>query len=103
MGFRLNWGIHDTGFALATWEKAGGYYLGEFPSSLYLSTYLFSDVGTSKLMREGKIKLKNDSQIACITKTGLEFENGSTLDADVIIFATGYFLSFKSFLRNILK
>ena len=48
------------------------------------------DVGASRLIAEGKIKLKNDSQITRFTKTGLEFEDGSTLDADVILFATGY-------------
>lgn len=40
-------------------------------------------------MIEGKIKLKNDSIIKRYTKTGFEFEDGSTVDADVILFATG--------------
>lgn len=39
---------------------------------------------------DGKIKIKNDSQIASFTKTGLQFENGSTVDADVILYATGF-------------
>lgn len=47
------------------------------------------DVGASKLVVEGKIKLKNDSVIKRYTKTGFEFEDGSTVDADVILFATG--------------
>ena len=38
---------------------------------------------------DGKIKLKNDSEIKRFTKTGLEFENGTTVDADVVLFATG--------------
>ena len=38
---------------------------------------------------DGKIKLKNDSEIKRFTKTSLEFENGTTVDADVILFATG--------------
>ena len=38
---------------------------------------------------DGKIKLKNDSVIKEFTKTGLRFENGSTLDADLVVFATG--------------
>ena len=38
---------------------------------------------------DGKIKIKNDSQIERFTKTGLKFENGSEVDADVIMFATG--------------
>ena len=48
------------------------------------------DVGASQAIIDGKIKLKNDSQISRFTKSGLLFENGSTLDADVVIFATGY-------------
>ncbi|KAF7355516.1 hypothetical protein MSAN_01468600 [Mycena sanguinolenta] len=73
-GFRLNLGFKDAGFSLAVWENAGGYYL---------------DVGTSKLIADGKIKLKNDSLIQRFTPTGLKFENGSELPADVIVFATG--------------
>lgn len=38
---------------------------------------------------DGKIKLKNDSQIEKFTKTGIKFENGTELPADVVVFATG--------------
>ena len=48
-----------------------------------------TDVGASQLLIDGKIKLKNDSVIKRFTKTGFEFEDGSTVDADVILFATG--------------
>jgi hypothetical protein len=41
------------------------------------------------LIIDGKIGLKNDSAIKEFTKTGLKFENDSTLDADVVVFATG--------------
>jgi len=46
-------------------------------------------MGASSLIIEGKVKLKNDSQITRFTRDGLEFDNGSTLDADVVIYATG--------------
>lgn len=36
-----------------------------------------------------KIKLKSDGPIKKFTPTGLSFEDGSTLDADVVVFATG--------------
>jgi hypothetical protein len=39
---------------------------------------------------DGKIKLKNDAQISRFTEKGLEFEDGSTLDADAVVFATGW-------------
>ncbi|KAJ7781013.1 hypothetical protein B0H16DRAFT_1299386 [Mycena metata] len=73
-GFKLDLGYKDAGFMLAVWEKAGGYYI---------------DVGTSQLIVDGKIKLKNDSLIERFTPTGLRFENGSELPADVVVFATG--------------
>ena len=51
---------------------------------------MFTDTGGSGLIAEGKIKLKSDSEIEAFTETGLKFKNGTTLDADVILFATGY-------------
>lgn len=49
----------------------------------------FLDVGTSQMIVDGKIKLKNDSLIERFTAGGLKFENGSELPADVVVFATG--------------
>lgn len=74
VGFRTNMGYKEAGFLLAAWERAGGYYL---------------DVGASQLIVDGKIKLKNDAQIESFTPTGLKFDNGSELPADVVVFATG--------------
>ncbi|KAJ6600169.1 hypothetical protein B0H10DRAFT_2230969 [Mycena sp. CBHHK59/15] len=73
-GFKLNMGTMDAGFGLSAWDRAGGYYL---------------DVGGSQMIIDGKIKLKNDSQIAEFTESGLKFEDGSELPADVVVFATG--------------
>ncbi|KAJ7511132.1 hypothetical protein B0H11DRAFT_1954105 [Mycena galericulata] len=73
-GFKLNMGTMDAGFAISAWDRAGGYYI---------------DVGASQMIIDGKIKLKNDSQIAEFTETGLKFENGSELPVDVVVFATG--------------
>jgi len=75
VGFRLNTGIEGTGFILLVWQKASGYYF---------------DVGASQLIIDGKIKIKNDAQIARFTPKSLEFDDGSTLDADAVVFATGY-------------
>jgi NADH dehydrogenase FAD-containing subunit len=41
------------------------------------------------LIIDEKIKLKNDAQIARFTPKGLEFDDGSTLNADAVVFATG--------------
>ena len=58
------------------------------------------DVGASKLIIEGKIKLKNDSQISHFSKNSIVFENGSEIPADVVIFATGYVFLWASLTFN---
>jgi hypothetical protein len=40
---------------------------------------------------DGKIKVKNGAQIERFTEGGIKFDDGSELEADVVIFATGYF------------
>jgi len=73
-GFRLTDGIHGTGFGLLAWSKAGGYYL---------------DTGGSQLIADGKIKLKSGPQIERFTEHAILFDDGSELQADVVVFATG--------------
>ena len=48
------------------------------------------DVGACQKIIDGKIKIKNDSPIERLTKTGIRFQNGSEIEADVIMCATGY-------------
>ena len=79
VGFRTHLGPDGAGYTAMGRRRGGGYYL---------------DVGASRLVIDGKIKLKNDSVIKRFTKTGFEFEDGSTVDADVILFATGCVSSF---------
>lgn len=50
---------------------------------------LIVDAGGSQLIIDGKIKLKNGSQIKMFNEQGLKFEDGSELPADVVVFATG--------------
>ncbi|EPS95682.1 FAD/NAD-binding domain-containing protein [Fomitopsis schrenkii] len=75
VGFKLGWGSDGAGFLYNAMSRGGGYYL---------------DVGTCQKIIDGKIKVKNDSQIERFTKTGLKFTNGSELEADVVLFATGF-------------
>ena len=80
----------------------GGYYLGLFTHNLIfpcsLTQCLRSDTGASKLIIEGKIKVKNDAQISRFTQDGIVFDNGSKLQADVVVVATGYFEFLKSYI-----
>ncbi|KAF9522144.1 hypothetical protein CPB83DRAFT_899868 [Crepidotus variabilis] len=75
VGFKLNMGYKDAGALLQAMNTASGYYV---------------DVGGSQHIIDGKIKLKNDSQIKEFTKTGIKFDNDSELEADVVVFCTGY-------------
>ncbi|PPQ75988.1 hypothetical protein CVT24_006553 [Panaeolus cyanescens] len=50
---------------------------------------LAGDTGASQLIIDGKIKLKSTSEISSFSPTGIIFEDGSTLEADVVVFATG--------------
>ncbi|EJD03237.1 FAD/NAD-binding domain-containing protein [Fomitiporia mediterranea MF3/22] len=74
-GFKYNMGEDGSGVIMLYHRRGGGFYF---------------DTGASKLIVDGKIKLKNDSTISRFTENGIEFENGSTLPADVVILATGY-------------
>lgn len=53
----------------------GGYYI---------------DVGTSKEIADGNIKVKSGVPIKQFTSEGLAFEDGTELKSDVIVLATGY-------------
>lgn len=55
--------------------RGGGYYI---------------DVGTSKRIADGEIKVKSGVRIQKFTKKGLKFEDGEELEADLVVFATGY-------------
>jgi NAD(P)H-nitrite reductase large subunit len=47
------------------------------------------DTGTSQLIADGKIKLKSGPQIERFTDDAIRFDDGSELEADVVVFATG--------------
>jgi hypothetical protein len=92
-GFRLNLGYKDCGVLPSVWQRGGGYYLGKYlhPNGAILIPKI--DVGASQLIIDGKIELKNDAQLTRFTKTGLGFEDGSEIPADVVVFATGSVVS----------
>ena len=50
---------------------------------------LLQDVGASEMIADGKIKMKSDSELERFTERGVLFKDGSELEADVIIIATG--------------
>lgn len=50
------------------------------------------DMGTSQVIVDGHIKIKSGSAISEFTEHGLKFADGSELEADVVIFGTGFVL-----------
>lgn len=56
-------------------ERYGGYYV---------------DVGTSKHVANGDLKVKSGASVVKYTPEGLAFDDGTELKSDVIVLATGY-------------
>ncbi|KAJ9401895.1 hypothetical protein DTO282F9_1185 [Paecilomyces variotii] len=74
-GFKVDKGPMDAGLLIKYLQRGGGYYI---------------DVGASQLIADGKIKVKQGQEITKVIPTGLQFADGSQLEADEIVFATGY-------------
>lgn len=74
-GFALDNGPMEAGLSVKYYQRGGGYYI---------------DVGASQLIIDGKIKVKQGQEIARILPNGIEFADGTKLEADEIVFATGY-------------
>jgi putative flavoprotein involved in K+ transport len=75
IGFLLDNGEDDTGYFLKLLRYQAGYYL---------------NIGASELLIEGKIKLKVAVEIERLESRRVVFSDGSTLNADIIVLATGY-------------
>lgn len=73
-GFKLDFGEDGSGLFLKYLRRGSGYYI---------------DVGASQLIIDGRVKLQS-GQVAKLTGNGAVLEDGSELDADVLIYATGY-------------
>ena len=73
-GFKLDWGDDDSGLFMKYLRRGSGYYI---------------DVGASQLVIDGKIKLAH-GQVSQIVEDGLVLEDGQKMEADLIVYATGY-------------
>jgi len=75
VGFKTDKGIDGAGLFAKYLQRHGGYYI---------------DVGMSQLIVEGKVRVKHGQEIAEVLPNGLKFADGTVLEADEIVFATGY-------------
>lgn len=74
-GFKVDRGPDGSGLFMKYFQRGGGYYI---------------DVGASQLIIDGKIKIKQGQEIQEVLSHGIRFADGSELEADEIVFATGY-------------
>ncbi|KAF7553665.1 hypothetical protein G7Z17_g3439 [Cylindrodendrum hubeiense] len=75
VGFKVDRGPDGAGLFFKYFQRGGGYYI---------------NVGASQLIADGKIKVKQGQEIAEVLPNGLRFADGSELEGDEIVFATGY-------------
>ncbi len=73
-GFQLDWGEDGSGLFMKYLRRGSGYYI---------------DVGASELVASGDIKLVA-GQVARLESDSVVLEDGTTLPADVVVYATGY-------------
>ncbi|KAL2865451.1 putative flavin-binding monooxygenase [Aspergillus lucknowensis] len=75
-GFAIDHGIDGAGISRAYMTRGGGYYI---------------DVGCSQLIAAGKVKVKRSPDgISKFTERGLILKDGSELESDIVVLATGY-------------
>ncbi|WGS52782.1 NAD(P)/FAD-dependent oxidoreductase [Paraburkholderia sp. D15] len=74
-GFMLDFGDDDSGLFMKYLRRGSGYYI---------------DVGASDLVADGKIKLKSGVDVVELKEHSVLLSDGSELEADVVVYATGY-------------
>ncbi|AYJ51261.1 flavin-containing monooxygenase [Rhodococcus sp. P1Y] len=74
-GFLLSTGIDGTGALMLFLQKGGGYYI---------------NVGCSELIAAGDIDIRAGVEIQRFTPHGVRLTDGTALDADIVVFATGF-------------
>ncbi|MFN0192578.1 MAG: flavin-containing monooxygenase [Aestuariivirga sp.] len=74
-GFLTDYGEDGSGLMMKALRTGSGYYI---------------DVGCSELIASGEVKVRSRVEIAKIAEDRVILTDGSELDADVIVYATGY-------------
>lgn len=74
-GFALDSGPDSSGLWIKYLARGGGYYI---------------DVGTSQLIADRKIKIKQGHDVKAVKEHSIVLQDDTELEADEIVFATGY-------------
>ena len=73
-GFWLDWGDDGSGLFMKYLRRGSGYYI---------------DVGAADLVANGQVKLAH-GQVDHLTETSVVLEDGTELEAELVVYATGY-------------
>lgn len=73
-GFDLDWGDDGSGLFMKYLRRGSGYYI---------------DVGAAELVADGEVKLAHGN-VDHLTETSVVLEDGTELEADLVVYATGY-------------
>jgi len=74
VGFELDYGDDDSGLFMKYLRRGSGYYI---------------DVGASELIADGSVTLAH-GDVRELTETAVVLDDGTTLPADLVVYATGY-------------
>jgi cation diffusion facilitator CzcD-associated flavoprotein CzcO len=74
-GFKFEWGPNGTGIIGSHMAGRDSYQI---------------NIGASELVADGRVKLKSGVELAEVKEQSVVFTDGSEIDADLILFATGY-------------
>ena len=74
-GFMFDWGEDESGLSVKYLRRGSGYYI---------------DVGGSDLIINGEIKLESPAEVKEFKENSIILSNGKEIDADLVVFATGY-------------
>ena len=73
-GFELDWGDDGSGLFMKYLRRGSGYYI---------------DVGAAELVADGQVKLAK-GQVDSLTERSVVLADGTELEADLVVYATGY-------------
>jgi putative flavoprotein involved in K+ transport len=73
-GFRHDWGDDGSGLFMKYLRRGSGYYI---------------DVGAAELVADGRVELAH-GQVDHLTETSVVLADGTELEADLVVYATGY-------------
>lgn len=75
VGFAIDFGEDGSGLMMKAWRTGSGYYI---------------DVGASKLIIEGEIRVQSGAGIEHLSERAVHLTDGTTITADAVILCTGY-------------